>query len=184
MEPPQRDPEPAAPRPESAPAPRPGARRAPPGEVVPPAHRILDHAPSDRYASASATPTAHEPLTGSAARAAVGAILPAAIGTTILVVLASPLALVEPLVVVAVLLGLAAGLGARWGGGSATPRSRRRLIGVGVAVVGVAVAEFIVWRLALAEGGVLAVVDYELQVFGPIAVLQPLSAALAAWATA
>jgi hypothetical protein len=155
-----------------------------PGEVVPPGHRVLAHPPSDRYATAGATADVSEPPTGSLARSAVGAVLPATAGAAILVVLASPLALVEPLVVVAVLLGLAAGLGARWGGGTATPRSRRRLIAVVVGVLAVVVAEFIVWRLALAEGGVLPFADYALQVFGPVAILQPLSAALAAWATA
>jgi hypothetical protein len=53
-----------------------------------------------------------------------------------------------------------------------------------VALIAVAVAEFIVWRLALAEGGVLSLVDYEAQVFGPVAILQPVAAALAAWASA
>lgn len=154
-----------------------------PGEVVPPGHRVLDHPPSDRYAAAG-TAEAPELPTGFLARAAVGAILPAAVGAAILIVLASPLALVEPLVVVAVLLGLVTGLGARWGGGTATPRRRRRLIAIVVAALAVAVAEFIVWRLALAEGGVLPFTDYMLQVFGPVAILQPLSAALAAWATA
>ena len=164
--------------------PRPDARRSSPGEVVPPGRRVLAHPPSDRYAATDAPPDVLASPTGSLARAAVGAIIPAGIGAAILIVLASPLALVEPLVVVAVLLGLVAGAGARWGGGTATPRSRRRLIAVVVGVLAVAVAEFIVWRLALAEGGVLPFADYALQVFGPVTILQPLSAALAAWATA
>ena len=163
---------------------QPSPRRAMPGEVVPPGRRVLDHAPSDRYAVAGTTPPLPEELTGSTARSAVGSLVPTAVGAAVLVTLAAPLAVAEPLVIVAVLLGLGAGLGARWGGGTATPRTRRRAIAVGVAVVTVAVAEFIVWRLALAEGGVLSFVDFEAQVFGPIAILQPVAAALAAWATA
>ena len=135
-------------------------------------------------ATQAAPPASSGRLVGSSPRAAVGAAIPAIAGAALLVLLASPLALVEPLVVIAVALGLAAGFGARWGGGNATPRSHRRAIAVVVAVIAVALAEFVVWRLALAEGGVLPIVDYEVQVFGPVALLQPLSAGIAAWATA
>ena len=64
------------------------------------------------------------------------------------------------------------------------PTGRRRTIAVAVALAGVAVAELVVWQLALREGGVLPFLDYQWLVFGPIAVLQPPVAALAAWATA
>jgi len=158
------------------------------GEVVPPAaRRVLDRAPSERYAAAAAaarsTPVAGT-LGGSMARASVGAIVPAAVGAALLVVLGSPLALVEPPVGVAGVLGLAAGLGTRWGGGTAVSRPTRRALAVSLAVVAVAVAEFTVWQLALAEGGVLPLPDYALQVFGPVAILQPLAAGIAAWGAA
>jgi hypothetical protein len=171
--------------------PPPGGPPGRPGEVVPAAaRRVLDRAPSERYAAAAsasavaADGAAEWPPSGSAPRAAVGAIVPAAIGAAILVILASPLALAEPLVAVALVAGLVTGLGARWGGGSAVARGRRRSIAVVLALVAIGVAEVLVWRLALAEGGVLSFLDYELQVFGPLAVLQPLAAGLAAWAAA
>ena len=98
--------------------------------------------------------------------------------------LASPLAVVEPLVLVALLLGLGTGAGTRLGGGSRVPVPRRRAIAVVAALAAVALAEIVVWQLALGEGGVLPFLDYQWLVFGPIAILQPVAAGLAAWATA
>jgi hypothetical protein len=163
------------------------ASPATPGEAVPPSvRRVLDRPPSERYAAdkAAATSAASGAPTGSLARAAVFAILTAAVGAAVLVEVASPMALSEPLVLVAVVLGAATGLGTRRGGGSSVPVRQRRAIAVTVALVAVAAAEFIVWRLALSEGGVLGFADYQLEVFGPVAVLQPLAAGIAAWATA
>lgn len=114
----------------------------------------------------------------------VGAVGPAAIGGGLLVLLGSPLAVSEPLVVVALLLGLGTGFGARLGGGSRVPIRRRRAIAVTAAIVAVAIAEIAIWQLALGEGGVLPFLDYQWLVFGPSAVLQPVAASLAAWATA
>ena len=98
--------------------------------------------------------------------------------------LASPLAVVEPLVVVALLLGLGTGTGTRLGGGSRVPVRRRRAIAIMAVLAAVVLAEIVVWRLALGEGGVLPFLDYQWLVFGPIAILQPVAAGLAAWATA
>ena len=153
-----------------------------PGETVPPTvRRVLDRPPSERYAGEVATGPAP---TGSLARAAVFAILAAVPGAAILVEIGSPMALSEPLVLIAAGLGVATGIATRIGGGTGVPVGRRRMLAVAVALVAVGIAEFIVWRLALAEGGVLGFVDYQLQVFGPVAVLQPVAAGLAAWATA
>jgi hypothetical protein len=149
--------------------------------VVRPAHRPLQRPPSDRYAAAAET--APDP-SGSVPRALVGAVGPAAIGAVLLVLLGSPLALSEPLVIVAVLLGLGTGAGTRLGGGTLVPTRRRRAIAVVVALLAVALAELAVWQLAIGQGGVLPFLDYQGLVFGPIAVLQPIVAGTAAWATA
>jgi hypothetical protein len=166
--------------PDVAPTPPPVPDAAPkptPGEVVRPAQRALERPPSERYA---ADAEAASPRRGSLPLALVGALVPAAFGCGLLVLLASPLAVSEPLVVVAVLVGLAAGLGARFGGGDVVPVRRRRRIALGAALAAVAVAEVIVWQLALGEGGVLAFFDYQWVVFGPVAALQPIAALLAA----
>lgn len=164
-------------------APTTAGGRPTPGEVVRPAQRMLERPPSGRYVPSGGTEPSSA-RSGSLARALVGAIVPAAVGAIVLVVLASPLAVSEPLVVVALLLGLATGGGARLGGGGAVTVGRRRDLAVVVAVAAVAVAEVVVWQLALGEGGVLPFFDYQWTVFGPVALLQPLAAGLAAWATA
>lgn len=166
----------ASPRQVPDPTPRPT-----PGEVVRPSQRALERPPSERYGTAAeAAPAA----SGSVLRSVVGAVGPAAIGGALLVLFGSPLAVSEPLVVVALLLGLGAGFGARLGGGSRVPVPRRRAIAVAVALAGVAIAEIVVWRLALGEGGVLPFFDYQWLVFGPIALLQPFAAGLAALSAA
>lgn len=164
------------------PPPPPDATPQPtPGEVVRPAQRPLERPPSERYATkVGAAP----PPSGSVLRAILGAAVPAAIGGGLLVLLASPLALSEPLVVVALLVGLGTGRGAHFGGGTLVGHRRRRTIGVWFAVAAVALAEVVVWRLAIGEGGVLSFAEYQWLAFGPIAVLQPVAAGLAAWAAA
>lgn len=156
--------------------------RPTPGEVIRPRQRTLERPPSERYADAAADdgPT----LSGSAIRASIGALGPAAIGGLVLVMFASPLAVSEPLVLVALLLGLGTGVGARLGGGTRVPVRRRRTMAVAAALGAVVLAELAVWQLALGEGGVLPFFDYQWLVFGPVAVLQPIVAGSAAWATA
>jgi hypothetical protein len=160
----------------------PGARPNPvPGETVPPAaRRTLERPPSDRYAI-------REPesdRSGSTARTITGAAVPSLAGAAILIVLASPLALSEPLVLVALATGLAVGRGARWGGGRAVSTQRRRAIASAAVLLAIAVAQVAIWQLAIAEGGVLPLGDYLLQVFGPVVPLELVAGGAAAWASA
>jgi hypothetical protein len=148
--------------------------------VVRATQRTLERPPSERYVAAEAQPSA----SGSLPRALAGAVGPAVLGAGLLVLLASPLAVAEPLVIVALLLGLGTGFGTRLGGGSRVPVQRRRAIAVVAALAAVTLAEVVGWQLALGEGGVLPFPDYQWLVFGPTAVLQPVAAGLAAWATA
>jgi hypothetical protein len=152
-----------------------------PGETVPPAaRRRLERPPSDRYAI-------REPETaptGSSARAIVAAAVASVAGAALIVILASPLALSEPLVLVALATGLAAGRAARWGGGRVVSSPARRTIATSIVVAAIAAAQVVVWQLAIAEGGVLPLGDYLLAVFGPVAPLELVAAGLAAWASA
>ncbi len=163
-------------------SPTPGRRPNPvPGEAVPPAaRRRLERPPSDRYAirEPETTPT------GSTIRAVVGATVASLVGAAIVVILASPLALSEPLVLVALATGLAAGHAARWGAGRVASSRRRRAIAALVVIAAIAGAQIVVWQLAIAEGGVLPLADYLLTVFGPVAPLELVAAGAAAWATA
>jgi hypothetical protein len=161
-----------------------GAERPVAGEIVPPnARRILERPPSERYLERAEGAAAPTPV-GSGRRAGAGAVLVAALGAGLLVLLAAPLALSEPLVAVAVMVGLGIGYGARLGGGTAVQPRRRRVVAVCAALTAVGCAEVVVWQIALSEGGVLSFVDYQLQAFGPVAILQPVAAGLAALAAA
>jgi hypothetical protein len=122
--------------------------------------------------------------TGSTVRAIVGAAVAGLAGAAVVVILASPLALSGPLVVVALITGLAAGRGVRWGGGARVSTQRRRAIATAMVVAAIAAAQVVVWQLAIAEGGVLPFGEYLLQVFGPVAPLELVAAGLAAWASA
>ena len=157
------------------------ASRRVPGETVPAAtRRTLDRPPSERYGGDTAPP---EP-SGSWAHAVVAAVVPALAGVALLVVLASPLAMSEPLVLVALAVGVAVGRGARWGGGTAVPAPQRRAIASIVVLIALAGAQVVIWRLAIGEGGVLPLVDYLLTVFGPVAPLELVVGTVAAWAAA
>jgi hypothetical protein len=161
-------PQSARPRPES-------------GEAVPAAvRRRLEHPPSDRFAVPSLEPDVH----GSLPRTVAGAVLPSLAGAVLLVVLASPLAVSEPLVLVALLTGIVAGRGASWGGGRVVSRQRRRAIATAAVVLGIAAAQVAIWQLAIAEGGVLPLGEYLVAVFGPVAPLELIAGGAAAWATA
>jgi hypothetical protein len=160
----------------------PSARRRPEsGEAVPAAvRRRLEHPPSDRFAIPSPEPDMH----GSLPRTVAGAALPSLAGAVLLVVLASPLAVSEPLVLVSLLTGIVAGRGARWGGGRVVSRQRRRAIATAAVLLGIAAAQVAIWQLAIAEGGVLPFGDYLVAVFGPVAPLELIAGGVAAWATA
>jgi hypothetical protein len=159
-----------------------------PGEHVPPeARRLLDRPPGDRYlrrADADQGEESESERGGSVVRLLVAAILAAAIGGAVSIVLASPLAISEPLVIVAGLGGIATGLAARWGGGSAVSRSRSRRIAVAIALLAVVIVQVAVWQLATAQGGVLPLVDYLAETFGLVVPLEFVAAAIGAWATA
>ena len=160
----------------------PSARQRPEsGEAVPAAvRRRLEHPPSDRFAVPSPEPD----VNGSLPRTLAGAALPSLAGAVLLVVLASPLAVSEPLVLVALLTGIAAGRGARWGGGGVVSRQRRRAIATAAVLLGIAAAQVAIWQLAIAEGGVLPLGEYLVAVFGPVAPLELIAGGAAAWATA
>jgi hypothetical protein len=160
----------------------PSARQSPEsGEAVPAAvRRRLEHPPSDRFV----VPSPEADVNGSLPRTVAGAALPSLAGAVLLVVLASPLAVSEPLVLVALLTGIVAGRGAKWGGGRVVSRQRRRAIATVAVVLGIAAAQVAIWQLAIGEGGVLPLGEYLVAVFGPVAPLELIAGGAAAWATA
>jgi hypothetical protein len=116
------------------------------------------------------------PRQSSAVRAIAIAVVVALAGAFATVMLAGQLAVSSGLLIMAVVIGRFVGLGLRTARGALTP-GQARLIALVVAVGGMALAQVGIWIYARSEGGVLELVDYLGQTFGP---LVPLEIALAA----
>ena len=155
-----------------------------------PGERRLARPPSERYAEeatsgpAGAPPTPGSGTTGSTGRAIAGA-LGIALGAIVLTVLfGGVMALSAGLLVLWGAAGYLIGHAVRVGGGDALEGAGQTVTAVGVAIVGVLVAQLGLWWYAGLEGGVLPLVDYLAQTFGVLVPLQAaLAAALAWWGT-
>ena len=148
-----------------------------------PGERRLARPPSERYADentsgpAGGAPAPVPGLTGSMGRALAVALGIALAGIVLTVLFGGVMALSAGLLVLWGAAGYLIGQAVRVGGGDAFGARGRTLTAVGVALVGVLVAQLGLWWYAGLEGGVLPLVDYLAQTFG---VLVPLQAALAA----
>ena len=155
-------------RPASDPAPDPGERR-------------LSRPPSDRY-----RPAEPEAPGSSAARSPIRGIAFALVivfGLAVAItVLGGSGLLSAGLVVVAGAGGWAIAIALRMGAGATIPRPRRTWLAVALALAAVALGQVGLWLFARTEGGVLPLVDYLAQVFGPLVPLQAVAATiLAGW---
>lgn len=105
-------------------------------------------------------------------------------GALVTILLGGVLGTSAGLLVVAGATGWAIGAGYLLAGGAAVAPPRRRLIVLALAAASVVVGQAGLWQVALAEGGVLPLVDYLAATFG---LLVPIQAALivgVAWWTA
>lgn len=169
------------PTPTPIPTPEPASLRTSPGE-----RRRLAHPPSDRYPRDVVPPSA-EPRVDPAASVARGvaiATLVAIAGAVAIVVIGGVMTLTAGLLVVAGSTGGSVGLALRWGAGGRLTRRRRIVIALGLAIGSVALGQSGLWQYARTEGGVLALLDYLGEVFGPLVPLQFASAATVAWLAA
>jgi hypothetical protein len=157
-----------------APAPSPGERR-------------LAHPPSDRYRAAEARATAAadagDPAASVARGVAVATVI-AIVGAVTIVLLGGVLTITDGLVVVAGFTGGGVGIGLRWGAGARLHRPRRVVIALILTVAAVGLGQLGVWQYARTEGGVLPLLDYLGQVYGPLVLLEFATAAVLAWLAA
>jgi hypothetical protein len=107
------------------------------------------------------------------------AVLVALAGAVLMVFLAGQLAVSSGLVVVAVVMGRFVGVAIRTARSALNP-GRRRALALVIAVAGVGVAQVGIWLYARSEGGVLELVDYLGQTFGPLVLVEILFAAVIA----
>ncbi len=152
-----------------------------------PGERRLARPPSERYADEAAsgpadeTPTPGPGTTGSTGRAIAGALGIALGGIVLTVLFGGVMALSAGLLVLWGAAGYLIGQAVRIGGGDALGTTARMVSAVGVALVGVLVAQLGLWWYAGLEGGVLPLVDYLGQTFGVLVPLQVALAAALAW---
>jgi len=118
---------------------------------------------------------------GSVARAAAFALPGAVIADMVYIGLAGPFAFSAGLVVVGIFAGRIVGLSARLGAGGRVPSDSRVVVALLVTLAWFAVAQIGTWLYARSEGGVLPILDYLLQAFGPVVPLTAIAAVLAAW---
>ncbi len=160
----------AALSPTPAPAPTPGERR-------------LAHAPSDRYRTSE--PVTDDVATtdsgASVVRGVVLAVVAGIVGAIAIVLLGGVAAVSAGLVVVAAATGWAVGAALRFGAGDLLATRRRVVLAVVVALAAVILAQIGLWQYALREGGVLPLVEYLGEVFGPLVPIQAAVAVVVAW---
>jgi hypothetical protein len=110
--------------------------------------------------------------------AAFGAVAGLA-GAAAITILGSALAVTAGLLVVAAATGWAVGIGLRAGGGARRTKGRTRRA-VAIALGAVALGQLGLWAYASSEGGVLTPLDFLWQVYGGLAPLEFVAAAVAA----
>jgi hypothetical protein len=150
-----------------------------------PGERRLSHPPSDRYraAEAQAELDAADPA-ASIARGVAVATAVAIVGSVAIVLLGGALTLTEGLIVVAGFTGLGIGIALRWGEADQLSRERRVVLALVLAIGATAIGQLGLWQYALTEGGVLPLLDFLEQVYGPVVLLEFAAAAVVAWLAA
>ena len=149
--------------------------------------RRLDRAPGERYRVApSGAPGDAEteppaPDRGSIGRSVAFAIGAALSALVVYAVLAGPFAFTAGLVVVGIFAGRVIGLSARAGGGVAITSDQSVLIAIVTTIGWFVLAQVSAWVFARSEGGVLPIIEFLLDVFGPVVPLVAIASVLAAW---
>ncbi len=147
-----------------------------PGEVPP--RRLLERAPSERYAASGRAGTG-EPGPGGRGRAILLGLSAAAIGAAAHVAIAVLFLATGGLLVVAATIGFVVGACVRYGAGPRVGAVTRRVVGVVLAVVAIGAALGVNWVLS---GAYLGPLDFLDQVYGLLVPLQVAAAAAGALA--
>jgi len=156
-----------------------------PVSPAPGEQRRLAHPPSDRFRVESSAEVVPGPdPSASVARGAVVAITVAFVGAGTLVVLGAVATITTGLIVVAGAIGFAVAVALQLGAGGHLSRGQRIVLAVALTLASVALGQLGIWRYALTEGGVLPLIDYMGEVFGPLVVVEFVVGAVVAWLAA
>jgi hypothetical protein len=164
-----------------------------PGDSPP--RRLLEHAPSERYAASGAAGAGGGPPGGGLARDHAGldrggenhglprafllGLVAAALGAAVHVAFAVLLLATRGLLVVAATLGFAVGALVRYGAGSRVRAGAVRGLGLALAIAAIVAALAVNWSLS---GEYLGPLDFLAQVYGALVPLQVAAAAAGALA--
>jgi hypothetical protein len=169
--------EPGPPPAEAAAEPAP----APAGPI--PGERRLAHPPSDRYRAAELAAQAPARPT-SRARGLAYATVVVVVGALAITVLGGIVTLTGGLLALAAIIGWATAWALRIGGGASIRGRRRAWLAVALALGSIVLGQIGLWLYGLTEGGVLPLVDYLGEVFGPLVPAQAIIAVVVAWVAA
>jgi hypothetical protein len=101
-----------------------------------------------------------------------------------MVVLGGVATVTTGLIVVAGAVGFAVGVALQLGAGGHLSPGRRMGLAIGLTLGSVALGQVGIWQYALTEGGVLPLVDYLGEVFGPLVIVEFVVGAGVAWVAA
>jgi hypothetical protein len=157
----------------------------PPPAPMPGEQRRLARPPSDRYREAEEAAAAPgRDSSASVARGVSLALVMTLVGALAIVVLGGVATITTGLIVVAGAIGFGVGVALALGAGDRISRGRRVALAFGLTLASVALGQLGVWQYARAEGGVLPLIDYLAEVFGPLVVVEFIVGALVAWLAA
>jgi hypothetical protein len=171
---------------EPGPPPADAAAEPPPAPAGPvPGERRLDHPPSDRYRAAELAAQG-TPRPTSVARGLGYAAIVVVLGALAITVLGGIVTLTGGLLALAAIIGWATAWALRTGGGATIAASRRTWLAIALALAlgSIVLGQIGLWLYGLTEGGVLPLVDYLGEVFGPLVPAQAFIAAVVAWVAA
>ena len=147
--------------------------------------RRLARPPSERYAAAGgaepSAPPADTADRASPARAIAFGAVAAIVGAALIVVLGGAMAISAGLLVAAAAIGYAVGLATVAGAAATLTRPGRPGFAAVLAGLGIVLGQVGLWLFARTEGGVLPLIDYLGQTFGPLVPLELLLAVGVAW---
>jgi formate/nitrite transporter FocA (FNT family) len=155
---------------------------------MPGEQRRLARPPSERYreAEAKAAADAAERADSSAslARGLALAVIVSLVGALALVMLGAIATVTTGLIVVAGAIGFGVALALQLGARGHLPSGHRVLLAVALTLGAIGLGQLGIWQYARAEGGVLPVIDYLAEVFGPLVIVEFVVGGVVAWAVA
>jgi hypothetical protein len=158
-----------------------------PGPPAPGEQRRLAHPPSDRYRAAearAATAETRADPSASIVRGLAIAIAVGLVGAVTLVLVGGVASVTTGLLVVTGAIGFGVALALQFGAGARLTTGRRIGLAIALTVASIALGQLGIWQYARSEGGVLSLIDFLGEVYGPLVVAELVVGAVVAWVAA